>query len=680
MNYIASKGLKLRMVIVLALLGAGALGIVARAVDLMILDSEVLKEIASRQHVHTREIKMKRGDILDVRGEPLAVSMEEAQLYVRPGEVEDEKKVARLLASELSLKESDLLAKLRSDDGFVWLDRSLSLDKAEKIEKLGLKGVGFLPASRRKYPGGPLAAHLVGFTGLDGNGLEGLEYGLEDLLAGEPIRVAMERDARGNQIRVSGLDEGPDKDGKRAEAADDSIKSPSAALTIMRPLQFVVERELEAGIRRAQAKSGCVVAMDPRTGDVLAMASYPGYDPNDFGKYSQENYRNLCVTSVYEPGSTFKAFTIAAALEEGVIRENESFFAENGSYVLGGETINDTSSHGWMTVGEILAQSSNIGAAKIGERLGPEVMYSYIRKFGFGEKTGIDFPGEARGILRPAKDWSRVAVGTIAFGQGVAVTPLQMTAALCALANGGVMNPPRLVDRVIYPDGSEEKWRAAGEARRVVGEDTAKKITGFMEMVVSDQGTGKNAHVPGYAVAGKTGTAQKVGKGGGYAENAYVASFMGFLPAGEPRLAMIVVVDEPIKRLHYGGQAAAPVFQAIAAKAMNLLKVPSEDGATPISVMDYGFGDSVESEAARRIALWEEAREYQVTPSGVAGDGTVTIPELRGLTLRGALVELESLPLLVRVEGSGIVTSQDPPANSRVYEMSALYLGLEDAP
>ena len=448
---------------------------------------------------------------------------------------------------------NEMADKLTGQGNFVWLSRSATLEQAERIRVMNLDGVGVLPANRRFYPGGTTAAHVLGFTGLDGKGLEGLEYYYDERLTGDPIRILLERDARGNAIFVN---ENEDYKGllSREESEEETSANPFKAesrganleLTIVRPLQFLVESELGKGVEKAGAKSGCALVMEPETGRILAMASWPIYDPNEFGKYEQESYRNKCVTMAYEPGSTFKAFTVAAAIEEGVVTPRDNFFCENGSYLLGGSTIRDISKHGWLGIEDIMVHSSNIGASKIGEKMGKERMHRAYRAFGFGEKTGIDFPGEASGLLRPYKKWSQVAVGTISFGQGVAVTPLQMVAALGAIANGGTLMKPYLVERATLQDGTIVDVNGPTEVRKVISEKTARTLASFMKEVVSERGTGKNAMVPGFSVAGKTGTAQKAKeRSRGYADGKYIASFMGFIPADRPRMAMIVVIDEP---------------------------------------------------------------------------------------------------------------------------------------
>lgn len=701
MNYNVATSTKIRMITVLVLFLISAAGIVARAVQLQILDSSKLRDYASRQRRHTIEVRARRGDILDSAGEVIAVSRQEAQVYVQPEKISDPATVAKSLAPLLGMDKPSLMKKLTSREPFVWLTRQASSDQAEAVTQaltmLGIKeGIGLLPASRRFYPGGSLAANLIGFTGLnekegfeglkyyDEKGLEGLEYKYDEVMAGKPIRIWLERDARGNPIFLTDQDQPsplPAEGDKRDLSLQAGAKGTSLKLTILRPLQYVAERELYREIKNSGAKSGCVVAMEPETGRVLAMASYPTFDPNNFSSSSQENFRNRCVVHAYEPGSTFKVFITAAALDAGAIGPRDRFFCENGFYVIGGETISDHTPYGWLNVKDIVAQSSNIGASKIAEKLGKDRMYAAIRGFGFGEKTGVDCPGESSGIVRKPSLWSQVAVGTISFGQGVAVTPIQLVTALSAIANGGVLMRPYVVESQVEPDGTVRPLNNPRAVGRIMRSETAGTVTRYMEAAVSE-GTGKKAAVPGYRVAGKTGTAQKpMENGRGYAEGKYVVSFMGFLPAERPRLAMIVVIDEPDSAKAWGGTVAAPVFKIIAEQAMVLLKVPSDEGRPAIAREEFIPVPANEPgrDPETRIRQWEEARAWQAAPTRRDGEA-LAVPDLRGLTLRQALRALSGLPVAVEVQGSGIVTGMSPAPGTGLKDVAGIRLNLETAP
>jgi cell division protein FtsI (penicillin-binding protein 3) len=681
----AARGLKRRITTILALIGVGAAAILARGVQLQVLKAGELKQEAARQHEHTIKLKAERGAILDNQGEALAVSsMKKTQVFARPDKVEDPKAAARELARVLDMEARRLEKKLgEKNRQFIWIDRYAKEKQAEAIEKLDLSGIGVFPAIRRYYPGGPLAANLLGFTGVEGQGLEGLEYYYEETLRGSTIRIWQEKDGRGNSIFLSkksgaGMSGKASAGGVYESLTHVNAKGSSIKLTILRPLQYVVERELEAAMKKTGAKAGCILAMEPDSGRILAMASWPDFDPNNFREYSQENFRNRCVAGSYEPGSTFKVFTTSAALEDRAISPREKFYCENGAYLLGGETITDTKAHGFLDVSEIITYSSNIGASKIGERLGKQRLYEAIKDFGFGVKTGIDCPGESSGLVRDYKRWSQVAVGTISFGQGVAVTPLQNVTALSAIANKGALMRPYLAEYVIKPDGTEKRLHRPEKVRQAVTPEVAMLMTEYMKMVVSPEGTGSRAEVPGYSVAGKTGTAQKPKeKSRGYAEGKYVSSFMGFLPASAPRLAMIVVIDEPASDRPYGGVVAAPVFRNIAKKAMILLKVPAEENMAAFK----REGDNLEISGASHfdnLRKWEKKREWKEKEKNRQRQfGEMVMPDVHGLTLRRALDELASLQVQVEVKGTGLVKAQSPAPATGLEEGDIVRIKLE---
>lgn len=680
-----ARGLKKRITTILALIGVGAAAILARGVQLQIIQSPALKEEAASQHQQTITLQAERGSILDNQGEALAVSsMKKTQVFARPRKVREPVTTARKLARVLKLDSGPLAEKLSSrNKPFIWIERYAREDQAEAIERLDLPGIGVFPALRRYYPADSLAASLLGFTGVEGQGLEGLEYYYDDTLSGGTVRIWQEKDGKGNPIFLS------KKSGAHADLSGKqgsrglyhslthvNSRGSSIKLTICRPLQYVVERQLKKAMKKTGARAGCVLAMEPHTGRILAMASWPTFDPNNFRDYSQKEFRNRCVLNSYEPGSTFKVFTAAAALQHRAVSPRERFYCENGAYLLGGETITDTKAHGFLDVSEIITYSSNIGASKIGERLGKQRLYQSIKDFGFGQKTGVDFPGEAPGLVRHYKKWSQVAVGTISFGQGIAVTPLQTAAALSAVANGGVLMKPYLAEYAVLPDGSEKRINRPRKVRQVVSPEVAMLITEYMKMVVSPKGTGSLASVPGYSVAGKTGTAQKPKENArGYAEGKYLSSFMGFLPASDPRLALVVMVDEPSSGKPYGGVVAAPVFQAIAKKAMILLKVPAEEEMAAFQ-RDNRELEFSESSHFARLRKWEKKREWKEN-SEPRQPGNMQMPDLHGLTLRRALEEIADLPVQVEVIGTGLVKAQSPSPATRLGEGDIVRIKLE---
>lgn len=700
MNYRAARGLQIRLVIILALIGISAGGIFARAVQLQFLKAPHLQKLLARQHKNTIVLRGERGAILDARGEALAVSSaRKSQVFAHPEQVDDPARTAALLADILGLNPREVLAKLYAREAaFVWITRNGEESKVKKVEALELAGIGVLPLIQRRYPGGSLAANVIGFTGVEGTGLEGLEYHYERVLAGSAIRIWQERDGRGKPLFLSVRGESqaesklspPLTSGSWSpggEASDLSellfnseTRGRSIKLTLLRPLQYVVERELEKGIKNAKANSGCVIVMEPDTGRVLAMASYPDFDPNRFREHDPASFRNRCLINAYEPGSTFKVFVAASALDQGALRADEKIFCEHGTYSLGGETINDPRPRGWLSVSEVVAYSSNIGAAKIGERMGREGLFEAVRGFGFGQRTGIDFPGESAGILRPYKQWSTVGVGTISFGQGIAVTPLQMVTALSAIANQGALMRPYLVESILLPDGREQIQNRPQKKGQALSAEASLITTEFMKQAVKI-GTGQKAAVPGYTVAGKTGTAQKAEEGvRGYAKGKYVASFMGFLPASRPRLAIIVVIDEPDPEKPYGGEVAAPVFREIARQAMILLRVPSEAAQDKIARQDPGRARADEGAARSRIRKWKEEREWRLDSAERAFEQGEKMPDLSGLTLRQALRLLKSSGLPVEITGTGLVAAQYPAPGAALDRDILIRMVLEASP
>ena len=409
-------------------------------------------------------------------------------------------------------------------------------------------------------PGTISAAHVIGFSGVDSRGLEGLELMYDDFLKGEMVFSKRQRDAHGSEIIMKGLD------------LVNTTEEKDIVLTIDKTIQYIAEKELKKTVKEFNAKAGVVIVMDSWTGEILAMVNEPTFNPNLFRKSKPANWRNRAVTDVFEPGSTFKVFMMAAALENGNIKPNDIFYGEKGSYKIYSETIHDYKQFGWLSVPQIMKYSSNIGAVKIAERMGEKDFYKYIRSFGFGSKTGIDLPGESQGLVRDVRDWSKVSLATISFGQGISVTGVQLVTALSAIANGGYLMEPYVVKKLLNDDGSTMKEVVPIIKRRVLSADTVRIMKKILKGVTEEDGTGVNASLPGYEVGGKTGTAQKVDfVKGGYGDG-YLSSFMGFLPVDNPRLTMFVAIDEP-EGLFYGGQVAAPLFREITRQVMPYLGV-----------------------------------------------------------------------------------------------------------
>ncbi len=551
-------------VLVLFCVVASLFGLITlKLFSLQVKQHQRFLERADRQHRRLIPLASRRGTILDREGRELAVSLEAASAFAQPTAVRDPGKAARELSRILRLPASEILKKLQDRKSFVWLKRRIDPDQAQAIKRLNLEGIHLIPESKRYYPKGELAAHVLGFVGTDDRGLEGLEYHYDALLGGGPRWVVSFRDALGRTIF-------------REEEPNPGY---DLKLTLDEFIQYIAERELKRAVEKAKALGGTVIVMDPRTGEVLALASFPTFDPNRYQAYPSASRRNRATVDVYEPGSTFKVIMAAAALEEGRVTPQERFYGEQGAIQVGRITIRDHEPYGWLTFGEVLAYSSNVGAIKVGMKLGKSLFYSYISSFGFGSPTGIDLPGESRGLIRRPKSWSEVSLGALSIGQEIAVTPIQLATAMAAVANGGVLVRPFLVKEVIAPDGRVLKVTKPLRIRRVLSETTARALTGLLKMVVTE-GTGKLAALEGYEVAGKTGTAQKLDPATGrYSRTRLIASFVGFVPADAPRLLILVMIDEPQGEA-WGGTVAAPTFREIALGALKYLKIPPSPGDT----------------------------------------------------------------------------------------------------
>jgi cell division protein FtsI (penicillin-binding protein 3) len=500
----------------------------------------------------------------------MAMSIDVTSIAANPAKLGDVDQASAVLATALEMDRKTLVRRLSGSRSFVWVRRQVTPKQSAAVSELQLGGVDFLSEHKRFYPSRKLAAQVLGFTGVDGKGLEGVEYRYNEVLSGNSESTMVLKDALGRGFAA---------EEQRIAGTDGS----NLVLTIDRTVQFLAEQSLEAAVKDTDAESAMAVVMDPDTGAILAMAHYPFFNPNVYGEFEQWTWRNRAITDPFEPGSTMKIFTAAAAIEGGVT-PNCIFFCENGSYRVGGHTIHDTHENGWLSLQQIIKHSSNIGAAKVLERIGPESLYATLRGFGFGEKTGIDCPGESAGSLTPYQRWQGVDGATISFGQGISVSAIQLTAAVNAIANGGTLMRPYVVRKVVDAAGSEVKRFEPEAVRRVVSAETAGTVARIMETVTTEGGTGETVALAGYKVAGKTGTAQKTDESGTYARGLYVSSFAGFVPADRPRATIVVIVDEP-KTEHYGGLVAGPAFRKIAEGLLQYLNVPPE--SAPANLPGY---------------------------------------------------------------------------------------------
>ena len=546
-----------RRVVVLGLVFALLLGVaLVRAFWLQVVNGNAYAAMAVRQHRETVVVAAGRGTIFDRNGDPLAIGEQMTTIYANPRQVDDPRGVALDAGKDLGLQPTAIYPLLTDRSrGFVYLARKADPEKAAKLEKLDLPGLGFYPEELRTYPQDSVAAQVLGYAGTDNHGLEGLEKSLDQVLAGHPGSETIVKDPLGRALDV--VSNKPATPGKNVR------------LTIDDQIQANAESILGSTVRRFGAKSATAIVLDPYSGAILAMAVAPGFDANRFGTTNPDRRRNRAVTDTYEPGSTFKLVTISAALEDHFVTPKTSFVLPPTIHVAD-RVIHDAEPRGTerLTVRQILEHSSNVGTVTIAERLGPGRLASWVSRYGFGKPTGIDFPGESPGFALPLDQWSGSTIGTVPIGHGISVTPLQMARAYAAIANGGVLVQPHLVERI---DGRLVRHR---HGHRVVSREVSAEMMSMLRSVVLE-GTGTEAAIPGYTVAGKTGTAAKVDPDGRYSTSRYVASFVGMVPATKPRVVIMVMVDEPHASI-WGGTVAAPAFQQIARFNLQHLEVPPD--------------------------------------------------------------------------------------------------------
>lgn len=544
-----------------ALLMIAFLALAVHLSRIQLLDHVKYRTLARGQQNKKIELPARRGSIVDRNGLTLAESLQVSSVYADPAEIEDVRTAAYQISKVLRLNSSKLAKLLRKDKRFVWIKRKITDEELIEITKLALKGVYAKHEYQRFYPNGSLGSHVLGFTNIDERGIEGIELSFDDELSGEPGYKLINRDALQRQIITP----------------DAEIRLPQhgnhVQLTIDANIQRLTEEELEIACEKWNPLSATAVVMDPMTGEVLAMANVPTYDPNHFRKYSPAARRNLAITDSYEPGSLMKPLVISGAFEHGVTKPDEIIFCEHGKAVIEGRKLSDTHPHGDLTISDIIAQSSNIGMAKVGMRMGNEKMYRYLKQFNFGEKTGIELPGEINGVFHPLKQWSKkYSLISVSIGHEIAVTPLQFITAFCCLPNGGQWIRPKVVKATISNDNkTKEYYRPSQAAERVISSQVARTIMNPILMRVVTDGTGDKANLLEYDVAGKTGTSQKIQSSGGYAHNKHVGSFIAYAPAERPRICVLVMINEPQKGAYYGGTVAAPVVREIILRSLMYL-------------------------------------------------------------------------------------------------------------
>ncbi|NNM80893.1 MAG: penicillin-binding protein 2 [Gallionella sp.] len=540
-----------RASVLFVVLVAGLSGLLGRGVYLQGIHNDFLQEKGNARYSRVIEVSAHRGVIQDRNGEVLAVSTPVQSVWVSPADVEANSQQIKSLAAVLKMNEAEVRHQLYDDThDFVYLKRQISPDQAEQIIRLGVTGVSLQPEYRRYYPSGEVTAQLLGFTGQDDNGQEGLELGLQDALGGKPGSQRVIKDRRGHVVEdVASL---------RAPKPGNDV-----VLSVDSKIQYLAYRELQAAVEKNHAKAGAVVVLDARSGEVLALANYPSYNPNNRVKVSPQAMRNRAVTDLFEPGSTLKPFTVAAALENGKVQPDTVINTEHGVYTVGGRLIHDSHPEAFLTVAGVIQQSSNVGAAKMALMLEPKVMWQALSDSGFGAHTGSAFPGEAVGKLREANTWRPIEQATMAYGHGISVNLLQLARAYTVFANNGELKPISLM-----------KLDAPAVGKKILSDKTAFELRDMLETVVLPGGTAPLAQVAGYRVAGKTGTAHKLS--GAHYVDKYVASFVGFAPASAPRVIVAVMIDEPNNGQYYGGQVAAPVFSQVTGETLHLLNVPND--------------------------------------------------------------------------------------------------------
>ena len=629
--------------------------VVVRAFHVQISTGDRLREMAEDQHLRHIRVSPRRGAIYDRHGAELAVSADVDSVYANPRRLkameQDPSTVARRIAKILDVDPRRLAKRLGANRYFVWIERQVTPHEATRIRELDIPGIELMTEARRYYPNRHLAAHLVGFADIDGRGIEGIELAYEDRLRGSDRRVEAIRDRRGHVVFADDMED------------DRTIQGQSVVLTIDKAIQHIAERELALGVRTFEARGGSVVVMDPSSGEILALANYPPFNPNEPSKHPIAHRRNRAVVDRFEPGSTVKPFTMAAALAAGAVKPNQSINCENGVMRMGGRLLHDAHPYEWLTPTQILAYSSNIGTAKIAQDLGKKELYRGFRRFGFGEPTGLGVPGEAAGTLRHYRRWYEIDTAAVSFGQGMSVTNVQLATAMSAIANGGRLMQPMLVRRMSDGHGATIEENKPRVRRQVVPRRVAKLVGQMLTAVTEPGGTAIEAAVDGYLVAGKTGTAQKADYvHGGYAKDKWLASFIGFAPADRPSVVISVVIDEPVIA-HYGGTVAGPVFRRIAEVTLRHMGIAPQGRQAVLA-------KKKEQQIAPAEA--EPAPEEEATEKGESA-----VPDVSSLPLRQAVIALHAESLVAEVEGSGLVVVQNPAPGKAVAHGSLVRLQLE---
>jgi len=629
---------------------------------LHVVQSAELRDRANRQQQRTLEVSPRRGVIYDRNNNELAISIKVDSVFAVPDEIKDPIRTAKILSELTGIPKAELIQRFDTDKSFTWIKRKINAAEANAIQRARLNGIYFQKEDQRFYPNRELAAHVLGYVNMDDEGGSGLEYKYNDSVRGEPGRVVVMTDAR--RRSYSRIEQPP-------------TAGANIVTTIDERIQFIVEKEVREAFARTRAIGISAIVMNPHNGEILAMTSYPNFNPNEYSKVDTSARINRAVNQVYEPGSTFKVLTVAAALEERLTWPDELIDCQNGWILIAGHRIHDSTPHGVMTVSEVIQKSSDVGAIKLGMRLGEDRFYSYVQRLGFGRATGVDLPGEERGLSKSTDRWSGLTLASMSMGHEIGVTPLQILSMMSAVANGGILYRPFVVKRIEDPEKGIQETDPHGE--RVLTAETTVKLRPMLEDVLSDHGTASRGRLEGYTAAGKTGTAQKIDNGR-YSHTKYWASFAGFTPSTNPSLAIIVVVDEAIG-LHQGGQVAAPVFKRIAEQSLHYMSVPSD---IPLYSPQYTVKDEKKNREPERqpVAPFIVPGDEEALPAPTAGHpqwrvldaayartatstpddefGSIAIPDFYGKSLRQVTEQCLKLGLRLRSVGSGAAVQQFP--------------------
>ena len=659
-----------RMVLMILGVFLWSLLIVARLVQKQIVEHGDYARKAEMQQQTQGEIAAPRGIIYDSRMDVLAANTTLSTVIAEPRRIKDIPETAEKLASALGVDRRTLQTRMEMPErkSYLVVQRRIDEKKEKSIAGLNLDGVYFIDESTRSYPNNGMACHVLGFVNMNGDGGAGIEQEYDKYLKGKPGLYTFARDGRKTpRIYETQMDVLP-------------VQGNSLVLSIDKSIQYITDRELAAGAEKTKARAGTAIVMESTTGRILAMSNYPRFDSNRYNEYKSEYWYNRAVTDIFEPGSTFKVAVAAAALKEGLARPDEMIDCQNGSITIGGHVFRDHNRYGLISFNKILAVSSNVGAAKLGLRLGQERLYEYIRAFGFGTPTGIDLPREEDGIVRHWNKWSGLSIGAISFGHEIGVTSMQILTAVNTIANGGFRVRPSVVDRIIDSEGNLVK-KNTPEKVRILDEKTALEITEALKEVVLPGGTARRASLNGYVAAGKTGTAQKIVKDpvtgkNRYSNSKYVSSFIGFAPLPNPKITVLVQLDEPANG-YYGGEVSAPIFQAIAQETLMRLKIPPDPApaqSRPKTKQQFAKNDAVDflPVAANLEPVMEPAANRMIKEEqpGVitvlVESESVVVPDFRGMSKRAVLDICLDLDVQLKADGSGVAVFQNPPPGARI--------------